>query len=153
LAPPKKPSAIALIPSKGSTSTTTLLGIAIALLGLVLLVVGACPLLAAFASETADEAISMITSSLICLLPAVVLLGIGILLTVMGVRKGKVSKERLQTEAAQAKADREQEEEVYQQMMERWEKLYYCHRDDCVFIPDEGTSAPLSKMHLYLYEP
>jgi hypothetical protein len=32
----------------------------------------------------------------------------------------------------------------------RWNALYYCSRDDCVFIPGEGTSAPLAKMKEYL---
>ena len=33
----------------------------------------------------------------------------------------------------------------------RWEKLYYCGRDDVVFIPGERTSAPTGKMMEYIY--
>jgi len=32
----------------------------------------------------------------------------------------------------------------------RWEKLYFCHRDDIVFIPGEGTYAPTDKIVAYL---
>ncbi len=32
----------------------------------------------------------------------------------------------------------------------RWEKLYFCHRDDIVFIPGEGSSAPTERIQDYL---
>lgn len=32
----------------------------------------------------------------------------------------------------------------------RWNKLYYCQRDDVVFIPGEGTSAPIEATKSYL---
>ncbi|MBM4460805.1 MAG: hypothetical protein FJ011_24110 [Chloroflexi bacterium] len=35
----------------------------------------------------------------------------------------------------------------------RWERLYYCHRDDLVFLPEEHLSAPSSNMmHLLMWE-
>lgn len=40
----------------------------------------------------------------------------------------------------------------WQTAMNRWNDLYYCHRDDCVFIPEEGTYAPLSKIKDYLFQ-
>jgi hypothetical protein len=40
----------------------------------------------------------------------------------------------------------------WEQAMEQWEKLYYCSRDDCVFIPGKNTSAPLGKMIEYIYQ-
>jgi len=39
----------------------------------------------------------------------------------------------------------------WQTAMDRWSALYYCHRDDCVFIPEEGTYAALAKMKDYLF--
>ena len=33
---------------------------------------------------------------------------------------------------------------------ERWNQLYYCHRDDVVFIPGEGTSSPVDDIKAYL---
>ncbi len=40
----------------------------------------------------------------------------------------------------------------FQRAMERWNDLYYCHRDDCVFIPEEGSYASLSKMKDYVFQ-
>ena len=34
--------------------------------------------------------------------------------------------------------------------MQHWDKLYYCSRDDCVFIPNTNTFAPSSSMIEYL---
>ncbi len=34
--------------------------------------------------------------------------------------------------------------------MERWNRLYYCSRDDIVYIPGEGSRAPLDRMGDYL---
>ena len=36
--------------------------------------------------------------------------------------------------------------------LKRWEKLYYCFRDDCVFIPGEGSYSYLSEIKDYLYQ-
>jgi len=36
--------------------------------------------------------------------------------------------------------------------MNRWNRLYYCSRDDCVFIPEEGTYSNLSDVDEYLWE-
>jgi hypothetical protein len=36
--------------------------------------------------------------------------------------------------------------------MDNWDNLYYCHRDDCVFVPGKGTYAPIEKLQQYLYE-
>ncbi len=32
----------------------------------------------------------------------------------------------------------------------RWENLYFCHRDDVIFIPGEGTYATIEKLNEYL---
>jgi hypothetical protein len=39
----------------------------------------------------------------------------------------------------------------WEKAMARWNKLYYCSRDDCVFIPEEDTSAPIAQMMNYIY--
>jgi hypothetical protein len=36
--------------------------------------------------------------------------------------------------------------------MERWDDLYYCSRNDCVFVPGENTSVSSSRMMAYLYQ-
>jgi predicted RNA-binding Zn-ribbon protein involved in translation (DUF1610 family) len=37
--------------------------------------------------------------------------------------------------------------------MGRWNQLYYCNRDDCVFLPGTHTHAPVVNMVEYLYRP
>lgn len=42
----------------------------------------------------------------------------------------------------------------WERVMERWNQLYYCSRDDCVFIPstNQAVPVPVSQMRDYLYE-
>ncbi len=35
--------------------------------------------------------------------------------------------------------------------MDRWNKLYYCSRDDCLYIPGEKGSVPIGSMESILY--
>ena len=39
----------------------------------------------------------------------------------------------------------------WNEMMKRWNRLYYCGRDDCVFVPGTNTYAPAAQMNKYLY--
>jgi predicted RNA-binding Zn-ribbon protein involved in translation (DUF1610 family) len=39
----------------------------------------------------------------------------------------------------------------WERTMERWRSLYYCGRDDCVFIPGEKGHAPAHQMIEFLY--
>ncbi len=41
--------------------------------------------------------------------------------------------------------------EKYSKAMLRYELLYYCQRDDCVFIPGESAHAPSARMMEFLY--
>ena len=48
----------------------------------------------------------------------------------------------------------QQTEEVnskFAKAVQRYEQLYYCHRDDCVFIPGESGYAPSSKLEEFLF--
>ena len=40
----------------------------------------------------------------------------------------------------------------YQKAKRRYDNLYYCHRDDCVFIPGESGYAPSAKMDEFLFK-
>jgi predicted RNA-binding Zn-ribbon protein involved in translation (DUF1610 family) len=46
------------------------------------------------------------------------------------------------------------DEEVnrWKRAMERWNRLYYCGRDDCIFLPGNDTYAPITQMKEYLYQ-
>jgi predicted RNA-binding Zn-ribbon protein involved in translation (DUF1610 family) len=39
----------------------------------------------------------------------------------------------------------------YAKAMQRYDQLYYCHRDDCVFIPGESGYAPSAKIDEFLF--
>jgi predicted RNA-binding Zn-ribbon protein involved in translation (DUF1610 family) len=54
-----------------------------------------------------------------------------------------------QLEAHQAEVDRLTS--LHNLAMERWNQLYYCGRDDCVFLPGAGTFAPIGQMTDYLH--
>lgn len=41
----------------------------------------------------------------------------------------------------------------WQRAKERWEKLYYCMRDETVFIPTENKAVSADDMEKYLYDP
>lgn len=41
---------------------------------------------------------------------------------------------------------------LWEQAIKRWDLLYYCERDDCVFITGENMSAPVSQMKDLLYK-
>jgi hypothetical protein len=53
-----------------------------------------------------------------------------------------------QVEAVQREHERIRSE--YEQSVARWKQLYYCSRDDCIFIPGKNTSAPVTAMSEYL---
>jgi len=40
----------------------------------------------------------------------------------------------------------------YQRAKERWEQLYYCKRDDIVFIPAENKAVPIEDLEEYLHD-
>ena len=39
----------------------------------------------------------------------------------------------------------------WQRAVERWKKLYYCFRDDCVFMPGEKTYVETDSINAYIY--
>jgi hypothetical protein len=41
--------------------------------------------------------------------------------------------------------------EQWKRAHERWERLYYCHRDDGVFIPAQTRLIPVNQMQAFLY--
>jgi hypothetical protein len=43
-------------------------------------------------------------------------------------------------------------QEIWIQGMEDWNNLYFCHRDDCVFIPGKDRYAPVDKMKQFLFK-
>lgn len=61
------------------------------------------------------------------------------------------SRKKAQEQSKQQQSDIANGYQQWQQAKSRWEKLYYCGRDDIVFIPGEKTSASVADMHTYIY--
>ncbi len=112
---------------------------------------------------------STITAIIIALLSIGVLMW-GIVLLRSGNKKRKIDKKeyelkyleyqkkykKLQEEYAvrleEVKAENEKIKLSRPNALKRWEKLYYCYRDDCVFIPEEGSYSSLSEIKDYIYQ-
>jgi hypothetical protein len=150
-------------PSKGGAVTMLVIGIVIA--GITLLS-GLCSsifFIAALSDASTTGAAEVGLLSLIFLLVSGFIFLVGIGLTIAGAllrRKAKpvidpniAIKLRHQQQVEAVQQEHERIRNGYKHAMERYEKLYCCFRDDCVFIPGENTSAPLSGMRAYLDAP
>lgn len=67
---------------------------------------------------------------------------------------GSFSKRRMQKEKAFAEVQEQHKEDIalWEAAMLRWETVYFCHRDDVVFIPGEPSSVPPSQLVPFLYQ-
>ena len=105
-------------------------------------------------SFSREDAAIIATSSLGCLGAAVVLLAAGLLLFFFVVPKEREANaaKLLATQARlqEYNARVQRETDRYNLAMTRWDQLYYCGRDDCVFLPSTNTYAPLAKLAQYL---
>ncbi|MEA5076935.1 MAG: NADH pyrophosphatase zinc ribbon domain-containing protein [Anaerolineaceae bacterium] len=54
---------------------------------------------------------------------------------------------------AELETERREREETprWNNAMQRWEKLYYCYRDGCVFIPGENDYADLENLKRFIF--
>jgi hypothetical protein len=66
--------------------------------------------------------------------------------------KRKYSASMLKYKESQSRRERE-ELPRWQRAMDRWNNLYYCARDETVFIPGEGKAIPVAQTDKYLYDP
>ena len=141
LAPPPRPAA----QPKGEVKTLLLPAL---LAAIILAVIGACGFIFSvagiFNSNSSSSTSSAIGGAVFCgLLPLLVAAVLFVLWFFL--RKNNKEKE-VQELASINNAD-----QLWQDAMSRWEKLYYCGRDDIIFIPGEKTSAAVGDMCAYLY--
>ncbi len=163
LAPPVEPqfgpglNAQGFSPTGGASPTG---GILLIVAGVISLAVAACAGLTALtglfnlsSSQSSDFIITglAITCGLLFLLfLGAAGIGLGIYLIT---RSAKTKRSQLDGYNQMVKAemdDRERIKNIWKNAIKRWNQLYYCARDDCVFIPGENSSAPLSGMQEYL---
>ena len=149
LSPPKKPFSLPkprLIPYPRKKSNTALT------VGLILLVISLVTFIGLlitgiFIPESGifDEPMAIF----ICIIPSFITLVGSLILSILGfVNIGRLKQKYNQAWSAIARKNREANLQwqsandrimsKWQHAMDRWDALYYCHRDDCVFIPERG---------------
>ncbi len=64
-----------------------------------------------------------------------------------------VSRHRESQQFRQAEASYPEQLIEWEHAYSRWERLYYCHRDDGVFIPAQTRLIPVNQMQAFLYLP
>jgi predicted RNA-binding Zn-ribbon protein involved in translation (DUF1610 family) len=165
LAPPDEPifgpdlQSRGFYPARTGSPTGGILAIiggAILLLVSVCLMLGGISILfSSLGSQVQDTAIMTVIGligSIFFFLVGAVAIALGIYLII---RFGKNKRSQLaeyQRKVQEEIAERQRILSNWTRAMERWNQLYYCARDDCVFIPSEKNSASISKMKEYLYK-
>jgi predicted RNA-binding Zn-ribbon protein involved in translation (DUF1610 family) len=155
LAPPSQPQLNSNIAIQDGTSHLALvLAILLTIVGLVFLfctVTAAVLFWGSTSSGFDTEIVINLIGGFITLIP----IGIGIVLFVFGVpRERRANAEKAAIADGKRRELRRQfDEQSYRWKiaMERWNKLYYCGRDDCVFLPGTNTYAPVTSMVEYLF--
>jgi len=102
--------------------------------------------------ETVIYGLLGLVSGVISLLGGIALIALGIFLVRRSVKKKRFQKEEIQKQYQEEMDRSERIQSAWRSALDRWNKLYYCGRDDCVFIPGENSSAPLSNLKEYLYK-
>jgi predicted RNA-binding Zn-ribbon protein involved in translation (DUF1610 family) len=168
LAPPEEPQfetglqSQGFIPSEGGSSSGGILAIICgAVLLIVSVVIGLVVLVGIYnlftspgnqIQDIAMMAIIGLVSGLISFLVGTAAIAFGIYLVIRSSRKKRTQLADYQRKVEDEFAERQHIQSAWKTAIERWNLLYYCGRDDCVFIPGEHTSAPTSKMKEYLYQ-
>ncbi len=103
-----------------------------------------------FASSVVTTGLVMFGGGLMIFLVGGGLVALGIFLTIRANKEKPAFLAHYQEQVEAIRREHERIQGGYAQALDRWKRLYYCTRDDCVFIPGELTSAPLAKMNEYL---
>ncbi len=85
--------------------------------------------------------------SLVC----AALIALGVLLIIRANRSKKAKLSAFRQKVEEANLERQRIRQAWERAMQRWNQLYYCTRDDCVFIPGEAASAPVAQLKEHLY--
>jgi predicted RNA-binding Zn-ribbon protein involved in translation (DUF1610 family) len=78
------------------------------------------------------------------------LVALGIVLIVRANKARPELMKRYQEQVEAVKREHARIQGNHERALARWKDLYYCARDDCVFIPGERTAAPVARMNEYL---
>lgn len=153
LNPPPKPSLIP-VPSAAKSNNYKTFGIVL----IVLSIIAGLPCSLSMLFSQLEQAIeaseifaSIMVTVLFCGLPTLLALGVGIFLVMRGKKVKQQKAEDYEKEVERVNNENEEMMNRWKKATQRWESLYYCFRDDCIFIPGDNSSAPVQKMYDYLY--
>ncbi len=130
--------------------------------GLILCPIALVPLsfiipLGTFASAFVAEGSGVsawLVSALVIGLPSLCILGLGLGLVIWGGTKARRRFDRDMTTYRGKKSVFERDElPRWQRAKSRWEQLFYCMRDETLFIPTENKPVKADDMEKYLYDP
>jgi hypothetical protein len=157
LAPPGAPQiSTELPPSPGSGSwilsgvLTAGLGACLGLGGLLYLVGGAAEAVSQTGSATSEEILVTLLAGCGGSAAGLVVIAAAVGIFIMGRRNVARRKEEHAARIRDIFSERRQVQEAWDAAMERWRSLYYCARDDVIFLPGEGSSAPVGELYKYL---
>jgi predicted RNA-binding Zn-ribbon protein involved in translation (DUF1610 family) len=144
--------------SDGTSHTSNILAYLFAIIGTPVM---SCVLLSSFGLINIFHIKSLGGFSVLAICGAIALapLVISVLLFIYAVppenrrnqEKKTIAEVNRRTQQAQLQLQFDEEMKRWKPAMDRWNKLYYCERDDCIFIPNTNTSVPVTKMLEYIY--
>jgi predicted RNA-binding Zn-ribbon protein involved in translation (DUF1610 family) len=147
------------IDSGGSSRTGGILAL---ILGAILLIVSLCSLIGGISmffgllgAQSQDSTVITIIGlvmSLLFFLVGAAVIALGIYLLIQSGKNKRLQLAEYQRLVQGEIAEHQRIQGDWKKAMERWDRLYYCGRDDCVFIPGENSSASISKMKEYLFK-
>jgi len=149
LLPPPKPTINDTVPVNTSNK-------AIILALLTSIIGGGCLLLSFFVFFSSfSETQPNIGKALIYIFISLVIIGLAVLLF-NSAQNERNSNKAIEAEAAnksrELQIQKYEWERKWNLAMQRWNQLYYCARDDCVFLPGTNTCAHINDMVGYLYK-
>ena len=157
LNPPQRPKSTPKPSLKSEKRINTLF-----VLGIILIVIFLCTLsifLLSLLGLNDMDSDQQITSILCCVSPPIISLALGTVLVYIGNKnkdrireKNKKAKEENKIVLNTWQIENQKIQKRWRNAISRWENLYFCYRDDCVFIPNEGTYSPVEHMRSYLYK-
>jgi hypothetical protein len=83
---------------------------------------------------------------------ALAFIGGAVLLGILGTRGYQKKYQEYQDLIKKIAQEVENVNSDWKRALNRWDQLYYCSRDDCVFIPGDNSSAPISQLKEYVYK-
>ena len=107
--------------------------------GILLAFLGCCGLSGALSSMSMGDS----TTGTLGVIAGLFLIALGAILSILAIISLASGKTRQQSDA---------EQRQYQRALAKWNTLYYCYRDDIVFVPGESSFASPEQLHAFLYQ-